>query len=280
MISRLQSSRRWLEQSVGGKLFSAGLSVAFWLLIWHWAATKVNEPLLLPTPGSVFDRLCELCLTQTFWLYSLRSLLRVVLGILSGALTAALIAALTAGIPLFYALVRPLITVIKTTPVASFIILALLWLNEGVLPIFISFLMVFPVVWSNLHTALCSVPAPWRELALVFRLPLWRRIRRIYLPHAAPFFLSACQSSMGLAWKAGIAAEAIALPALSIGKKLMDSKIYLETVDLFAWTSVVVLLSLLLEAFASLLFRRMRALERSGRTMQNHQDGGEPLCQG
>lgn len=246
---------RWLSQSRLGKVITSTVAVLLWLLVWHIAAVRLAKPLLLPSPAMVLTRLGELCATPTFWQYSLRSLLRVLAGIGSGAVAAIVVAALTAAFAPVDLLLRPLITVVKTTPVASFIILAMLWLNEGVLPVFISFLMVFPVIWANLHTALSSVPSEYCELAKVYRLPLSRRVRRIYVPYAFPHFLAACRSSMGLAWKAGIAAEAIALPAVSIGKQLMDAKIYLETTDLFAWTTVVIVLSLILETAATRLFR-------------------------
>ncbi len=270
---------RWLSQTAVGKLLTGGLAVVLWLLVWHIAAVRLGEPLLLPTPLAVTKRLGELATTPIFWQYSLRSLVRVIAGIVSGAVVAVIVAALTAAFTPIDLLLRPLITVVKTTPVASFIILALLWLDEGILPVFISFLMVFPVIWANLHTALSSVPTAYRDLAKVYRLPLLRRIRRIYAPHALPHFLSACRSSMGLAWKAGIAAEAIALPAVSIGKQLMESKIYLETVDLFAWTTVVIVLSLILEVAASLIFRRMQAYHDRTATAAKGAGEEDAVCQ-
>ena len=251
----MRSFYRWLAGTRAGKALTSTVAVLLWLIVWHVAATRLGKPLLLPSPAAVAARLGELCATPAFWQYSLRSLLRVIAGIAGGALAAIVVAALTAAFAPVDLLLRPLITVVKTTPVASFIILAMLWLREGVLPVFISFLMVFPVIWANLHTALSSVPTEYCELAAVYRLPLLRRVHRIYAPYAFPHFLAACRSSMGLAWKAGIAAEAIALPAVSIGKQLMDSKIYLETTDLFAWTAVVVVLSLILETAATRLFR-------------------------
>ena len=262
----MRSLYRWLSQSRAGKALTSTVAVLLWLLVWHIAAERLSKPLLLPSPASVAARLGELCATSAFWQYSIRSLLRVMAGIGIGAVAAILIAALTAAFPPVDLLLRPMITVVKTTPVASFIILAMLWLDEGILPVFISFLMVFPVIWANLHTALSSVPSEYRELAKVYRLPLSRRIRRIYAPHALPHFLSACRSSMGLAWKAGIAAEAIALPAVSIGRQLMESKIYLETTDLFAWTSVVIVLSLILETAATRLFRLWQTTGERDRT--------------
>ncbi len=275
--SKCRAINRWMQRSVVGKAVTVFLSVFLWVLIWHIAAARLNNPLLLPSPLLVVERLGELCVTSEFWRYSLRSLLRVMCGILTGAVTAVAVAALTSAFSLVDTLLRPLITVIKTTPVVSFIILAMLWIDEGILPIFISFLMVFPVIWANLHTALCSVSISYRELAFVYRLPLTRQIRRIYAPYALPYFLSACRSSLGLAWKAGIAAEAIALPALSIGKQLYESKLYIETVDLFAWTTVVIVLSLLLESLANLLFRPLQSRMEHTPSMTAQADAGKEV---
>jgi NitT/TauT family transport system permease protein len=261
---KLQAVKKWLTGTWTGKALTALLAVFLWVLVWHAAAIRMGKPLLLPTPATVLDRLLELIVTQDFWRTTLRSLLRVLGGIMSGVGIAVIVSALTAAFRPLEMLLSPLITVIKSTPVASFIILAMLWIGDNILPVFISFLMVFPVVWANLHTALRSIPAPYHDLANIYRLPLGRRIRRIYAPHALPYFLSACRSSLGLAWKAGIAAEVLALPALSIGKHLKDSQLYLETTDLFAWTTVVILLSLALEIITNFAFRRLQksSLER------------------
>ena len=256
---KAKTIKHWLFQTRPGKLLTALLSVALWLLVWQLAAQRMNQHLLLPAPITVARRLCELVITPKFWQYTLRSLMRVIGGIVTGVGIAILVSALTAAFRPVEILLSPVITVIKSTPVASFIILAMLWIADDTLPVFISFLMVFPVVWANLHTALRSIPAPYHDLSRIYRLPLGRRIRRIYAPYALPYFLSACRSSLGLAWKAGIAAEVIALPALSIGKQLNESKLYLETIDLFAWTVVVVLLSLALETLAKLAFSRLQS---------------------
>ncbi len=240
----------------------AALSVAFWITVWYLLALWLDKPLLLPTPLAVIQRIGELACHGDFWLRGALSLCRILGGILAGAVFAVLIGSLTATFPVCHALMSPLITIIKSTPVSSFIILALLWIDRDILPVFISFLIVFPVMWSNIHTGFRSVPRAYLELAQVFRLSGFKKVQRIYIPFTLPYFLSACRSSLGLAWKAGIAAEVLALPAISIGKQLYESKVYLETTDLFAWTTVVVLLSLLLEQCAEWIFRRL--LRRRG----------------
>ena len=144
-------------------------------------------------------------------------------------------------------ILTPAISAVKSTPVASFIILALLWLERDSLPVFITALIVIPIVWGNVSEGIGSVDGKLVEVAKVYRLSLPKRIFRLYVPSVAPYFMAACKSSLGLAWKAGIAAEILATPDHSIGKELYFSKTYLETDSLFAWTLVVIVLSLLIE---------------------------------
>lgn len=256
MRSPLPSDRESLR-SKAATVLKYLISVVIWIAVWQWVALRLNRPLLLPTPYRVFCRLIELMGTKVFWKHTAFSLLRVLAGIGTGTCLAVLTAVATYRFSPLKILLDPLITVIKTVPVSSFIILAMLWINRNLIPIFIAFLMVFPVIWANVCEGLQSVPPAFLELSRVYRFGAVKKIRRLYLPVLAPYFLSACRSSLGFAWKAGIAAEVLALPVYAIGKQLYESKLYLETTDLFAWTTVVIILSLALERLAKLLIRKM-----------------------
>ena len=232
---------------LGQRLIQYTLVIAFWLLVWLWAAYAVGESLLLPTPWEVLTRLFDLGRSGNFWVTVLTSLGRILYGVAIALFCGVVLAVATHFIPFLYTLFYPLITVIRSTPVASFIILAYLWMDRDTLPSFIAILMVLPVVWANLHEALGAVDKQLLEMAKIYRLSPWRRLCRIYLPSVVPAFAASCRSSVGLAWKAGVAAEILIVPAVSIGRMLSEAKQYLETVDLFAWTLAVILLSLLLE---------------------------------
>ena len=161
-------------------------------------------------------------------------------------------------------LTAPLMSVIKSIPVASFIILVLIWVPSRNLSVVISFLMVTPIVYSNVLGGVSSMDKKLTEMADVFRVPFPRRLRYLYLPQVAPFFRSACAVGLGLCWKAGVAAEVIGLPDGSIGEQLYQAKVYLNTPDLFAWTIVIVLISLVFERlFLALVDRGVGYLERS-----------------
>lgn len=225
-------------------------AVTVWLLLWQLASMAVGLPLLLPSPLAVLLRLGQLCTGADFWLTVASSLLRILLGFLLGVLFGTALAGLCWRFRLIDALARPLLGVLKSTPVASFIILALVWVKTTWLATVISFIMVLPLIYANVREGIDSADRQLLEMAQVFRLSRRKTFRYCYLPAILPFFLSAISSALGFAWKSGIAAEVLGRPARAIGSQIYDSKIYLETPDLFAWTLVVILLSVLLERLA------------------------------
>lgn len=244
------------------KLIQYLFVLAFWIGVWVIAALSVGESLLLPTPREVILRLGELGMTISFWHTVAISLGRILLGILAAVAAGVILAALTHFVPPLYTLFFPVITVIRSTPVASFIILAYLWMDRDSLPTFISVLMVLPVVWINIHEALGATDKQLLEVAKVYGFSPIKTLRRVYLPAVTTAFTAACRSSVGLAWKAGVAAEILVVPAISIGRVLSESKQYLETVELFAWTLTVILLSLLFEVGVMGLIRLLKLRER------------------
>ena len=145
---------------------------------------------------------------------------------------------------------------------ASFIIICLIWMSSARLSIFISFLMVLPIIYSNVLQSIHSVDRQMLEAVKVFRLSWPKRVLYLWLPQLKPYLLSACGVSLGISWKAGIAAEIIGIPAGSIGRMFYDAKVYFNTVDLFAWTVIVVVISVLFEkGFLALLRAGFRKVE-------------------
>lgn len=250
--SRLTSALGWLGVA------------AFWVAVWALAAHAVDLELLLPSPGRVLVRLGELVSTAEFWRATAASFGRVALGTVAALLLGTLMAIGGAVCPPFRRLMLPLLAIIRATPVASFILLALVWLERDVLPGFMAALIVLPVVWGNLDAGIAAIDPAWHELASVYRLPLGRRLRRIYFPAVLPHAASACRASLGMAWKAGIAAEVLCTPPVSIGHYLYDTKLYLETTDLFAWTLTVILLSVGIEYAVMALLDRVAGKSEKG----------------
>ena len=231
-------------------------AVALALLLWQAGAMAVNLPLLLVTPVEVVKRLFTLVLEASFWRTLLFSFSRIVLGFAIAFAAGCLLGVLSGKWPLLETLLWPYVITIKTVPVASFIIISLIFFSAKQLPTFISFLMVFPVIYSNVLEGIRSTDRELLEMAQVFRVPWIRRLGYIYFPHLRPFLFSACSVALGMSWKSGVAAEVIGVAAGSIGEKLYESKIYFLTEDLLAWTVVIVLVSVL---FEKLFLRLMQA---------------------
>ena len=227
--------------------------LAFWVAVCQFAAWAVGREVVLPTPFAVAKRFIELAETVGFYRALFGSLSRVLLGYLAGTL-----GGIAVGILMFFVrpartLLSPLLTVIRSTPVASFIILTLVMMKNAHIPTFITFLMVFPMLAGTTCAALGETDPQLLEAAQVYHINGFTRFRALYLPSAAPQLRSQALNSLGFAWKAGVAAEVLCYPQNSIGLYLHDAKAHLETVDLFAYTLLIIFVSLLLEKFLRLL---------------------------
>lgn len=228
-------------------------AAAFWVAVWQVAAMALEQEILLASPVSVLKRLCELIPHRDFWPAVMFSFSHITCGFAMACVFGTVLAVLSCRFGIVKALAAPLISTVKSTPVASFIILVLLWVPSKNLSVIISFLTVTPIIYSNVCGGISSMDTELNEMADIFRVPFLRRLRHLYFPQVLPFFRSACAAGLGLCWKSGIAAEVIGLPDGSIGERLYEAKVYLETPDLFAWTLVIVLISLLFERLFLLL---------------------------
>lgn len=245
------------------KIGKAALPVAFWLILWQILSVALSQKLLLCSPIEALSTLFRLCLAREFWRIIAVSLCRILFGFAVAILIGTILAAAAGKFVIIKNLLSPAVFAMKSAPVASFIILLLIWLSSESLSAAISFMMAVPLIYEGVLAGISEVDRQLIEMANIFRLPLFRRIRCIYLSQIMPYFKTACESSAGLCFKAGIAAEVIAMPRSSIGEQLYQAKIYLDTPELFAWTIVVILLSAALTGVISpLLARLVGALER------------------
>lgn len=230
-------------------------AVLFALVIWQFAAGWIGQDILLVSPARVFLRLIELCMETAFWDSIVFSCVRILSGCLLAMIFGLLLAVAASRFHVIEVLLWPILSAIKATPVASFIILCLIWFRSESLSVLMAFLMVLPLIYANMLQGIRSTDTKLLEMAEVFRVPPGKKIMYIYIPGILPYFISASSVAIGLSWKAGIAAEVIGIPNGSIGEKLYQAKIYLNSADLFAWTVVIVAISILVEKCFIMLLR-------------------------
>ena len=217
------------------------------LAVWELAARLLNNRLLLVGPVQVLIRLGQLAGTERFWAVTGFTFSRITMGFLLGFGLALMLASAAAGFPVLETLLHPYMAAVQTVPVASFIVIALLWLRSSRLGGFIAFLMVLPVLYANFLQGIRAADPKLLEMAAVFRMSFFRKVRCIYAPAVRPYIFSACRVALGLCWKAGVAAELIGVSTNSIGGQLYDAKVYLEIADLLAWTLMIVMISICFE---------------------------------
>lgn len=229
------------------KFMKIALTIVFWLGLWFCAYKIVGLDVLIASPINVAKRLLEFLPDGNFWLTIFNSFKGISLGYIIGVFMGSVFGIITAFSATLNTLFKPFLTAVKTTPVVSFIILALIWLDKVSVPIFITTLMVMPVVWANVTSSIVNTDKSLIEMANAYNFGFSHKMKLIFLPSAVPSFVAACKTAVGLGWKAGIAAEVLCTPQNSIGINLRNSQVYIETVDLFSWTVVVIVLSLILE---------------------------------
>ena len=239
-----------------GKKIAESLGIVlFWIVVWQGLSLLISNPILLASPLDTLKKLTELAGTSVFWQSVANSSGRILLGFFLALVSGTMLAALSAKSDVFRRLFSPLTSVMKAVPVASFIILALIWVKADQLSTLISFLMVCPVLYTNTLNGIRSVPEPMRETARIFHIRPLRRLVYVYLPFIRPHFLSGCTVALGLCWKAGVAAEVIGQCDRSLGEQLFLAKLYLDTAEVFAYTLVIVVVSVVFEKLFLALLR-------------------------
>lgn len=229
--------------------------VAFWLVVWQVASMLDNSGILLCGPLDALLALCRLSCTQTFWSSICFSTLRIVAGVLLGYIIAGVLAAASWHTSTVRILLQPALLAIKSTPVACVVVILLIWTGAANVSVITVLLLVVPAIYFALCAGLNNMDAGRRDLFEVFGVRGRRRFFALTWPAILPYLEAASSTVLGMSWKAGIAAELIGVPAGSLGERIYQAKLLLETPDLFAWTFCVICLSWLFEHGAMALLR-------------------------
>lgn len=239
------------------------VSIVIWITVWFILSLVVGEEIFLPSPLETVHSLFHLIPQSSFWRSIVFTLSRVTAGIMISFVLGFILAVASSFLRWLEIFLSPLIKAMRSIPVASVIILTLLWVRSRNLSIVISFIMVFPIIYSSVLSGMKATSPMLLEAAANYGVGIKKKIRYIYMPSIFPFVRTGLCNGVGLGFKSAIAAEVIALPDTSIGNALYEAKVYLLTPDLFAWTIVIVLLSIIFEKLTLLIlgFAEGRVLE-------------------
>ena len=242
------------------KRWQTAAAILFWVAAWQLLAMALGHGgLFLATPSQTVQALAAQLPTTEFWRRIVFSSLRILTGFLLAVAVGLLLGAAGGRWQWVRVLIGPPLQLIRAMPVASFVILALLWVRSENLSVVVSFTHVLPVIYAGVAGGMADTDPQLLEMAAVYKLPLSKRLRYIWLPGVFPSFSESCIAAMGMCWKSGVSAEVIGLPDHSVGDALYRAKITLSTPDVFAWTLVIVLLS---AAMSALSARGLRAAKK------------------
>ena len=230
------------------KSVRTGIIIFIWILIWQAVAGIINRPIFFVGPVDVCGALISQMQNADFWQTILQSSIRICGGFLLAFAVGSVVGIAVSHIRLLQEFLEPAMSLMQSVPVASFVILALIWIGSENLAVLISFVVVVPVIYRNTLQGMAAADRNMLELTQVFEIGGWKKFLYIYRPALFPYIYSASRIAFGMAWKSGVAAEVIGVPDFSIGEKLYMSKIYLSTAELFAWTLVIIVVSRVFEA--------------------------------
>lgn len=229
----------------------------FWLILWHGLSLFVHNQILLVGPLDALRALAGQAVSPSFWRAVGFSFGRISLGFFIAFLAGLLTGSLAYVRPLFGDFLAPAVQLMKSVPVASFVILALIWAGSRNLSVFISFIVVYPVIHVNTLAGLSQTDKGLLEMAQVFQVPGWRQAVSIYRISLYPYLESGLKTALGMGFKSGIAAEVIGVPDHSIGEGLYMAKIYLSTAELFAWTLTIIVISAVFERLFLFVLKKL-----------------------
>ena len=227
--------------------------VVIWLLIWQLRAIVVHNKILLAGPIESFNALVQMVQSTDFSTSVMTSVIHIVIGVVIGAVLGIVLGALSLKVKLLGEFLSPVVTAIKSVPVASFVVLILIWIGSDNLSTVIVSLVVFPILYLATTNGLSAADDKLLEMAHVYRMPTANKVRYIYLPALIPSYLGAFSVAVGMGFKSGAAAEVIGQPLLTMGNGLYKSKINLDTAEVFAWTFTIVIASFVVEKLFMLI---------------------------
>ncbi len=264
-----EKQRKSPKEIIKRILISIGV-FAFWIGVWQIIYMTVGMDVIIPSPLGVAKRVWELLLTADFWVITASSVIRILLGYLCGILIGLFLAGVTYWSGFMYDLMKPVISIARATPVASMTVIIIVWVTNKAVPLFIVGLMVFPIIWGNTYEGIKNTDKKLLQMSESFSVGFFSKLLHIYIPSVYPYFIAGASTALGLAWKSGVAAEILGTTQGSVGQQLNTAKVTLDSEGKFAWTVVVIVLSIIFErAFVKLLSHTSLRFSVKSKSSQN-----------
>ena len=228
--------------------------VLIWLLIWQFASMMTGLELLLASPVAVLKTIMNMLVSQQFYVTLMHSMINIGTGLMAGIVFGGILGIFAAKYKLIAEFIEIPLQLMKALPVAAFIILLLMWFGSKNVSRIISAMVVIPMVVTGVTDGIKNTDIKLIQMARVYNMSTFNRFRYIYMTGVYPYLSSQLKIALGMCFKAGISAEIIGLVSNTIGTSMYYAKMYLLSSELFAWSIVIILVSLLVEKIILKIF--------------------------
>ena len=233
------------------------IPIAVYILIWQLLSMRVDSSVLLPSPIDTMRSAKDILSSADGWRALGDTMLRILFGYLFGCAAGIFLAVITSHFKLLDWFLNPLRRLIKTTPITSFALILFFSMQSDRLPVAVAMIVVIPMIWQTTEEAIRSRDVQLNEMAKIY-LSGWKKLKYVSLPQILPQFLATASTALGFAWKAVITAEILSFPKRGVGREMYNSKYYLDIADLFAWTIIVIIFSVLIEELFRFIIKAVR----------------------
>jgi len=237
------------------KNFLKFIAIVFWIVVW-WVIAKMANTFILPSPNETLKALYHIVLNKGFLAIITASLARIIIGFIISSIIGLVLGVLAGLCEKFEIFINPIITVIKSIPVISLILIILFWVKSDITPLVVCFLMCLPVMYNNIYDGIKNVDSNLINMATLYKMSKLDMIKNIYFHSIKPYLFAATKTCLNLGFRVTVAAEVLSNPKYGLGTQLFDSKIYLNMADLFAYTVIIVTLSYIFEVVLKYIIKK------------------------
>ncbi len=244
------------KENILKKLFSVIILIGVWYIL----SLTLND-VIIPTPLDVFKTLLKLLAEKSTYIIIMKSLGYVIMSIMISSIIGVILGLLGSISKNINYLLSPVITIIKSLPIVSFIIILLVYIKSLYIPVICGVLLSFPIIYSNVFEGYSNINKKLISMAKFYNVDKKNMIKTLYIPAIYPYFLAGFNSVIGFSFKAVIAAEVISILDNTIGNSIYEAKVYLEYENLFAWSVIIIILALVIEFITNKIAKKIKFMK-------------------
>ena len=223
------------------------IGILLFIFVWSIISIKINSQIVFPNIKSILYALIDITKQKDFYLNLSLSMIRVFTTFVISFIIAIILGVLSGIFISIRYILMPIINFIRTIPTIPLILIAVLWFDNNLVPIFVSLFVIFPIIYDALVNGIINIDKTLIEMSNSYKVSFKTQLINLYIPSIKPYILTSISQSMGITWKSVLACEIISLPALGIGSKLYVSHLYLDTVSLFAYCLIAIIFNIIFE---------------------------------